>query len=256
MPLMSASFRKLAKLGFLECAGTAIAAEHTLCPSGGAYRAPAPPPPSAAALLSPSPPPLNSLPPPPPKPTNTQKQGKKLLEHSKPTVLAIKARQVFDSRGNPTVECDLTTHKGTFRAMVPSGASTGVHEAVELRDGDNSAYLGKGVSKAVDNVNTLIAPAVVGKDPTQQAELDALMIKLDGTENKAKLGANAILAVSMALCKAGAAERGLPLWRYVAELAGNKAPVLPVPSFNVVRFVFVFCCCFCLCASCSFSNIY
>jgi enolase len=142
---------------------------------------------------------------------------------------------VFDSRGNPTVECDVTTHKGLFRAMVPSGASTGVHEAVELRDGDKAAYLGKGVSKAVDNVNTIIAPAVVGKDPTLQSELDALMIALDGTDNKAKLGANAILAVSMALCKAGAAERGVPLWRYVAELAGNKTPVLPVPSFNVVN---------------------
>jgi len=158
-----------------------------------------------------------------------------LTKTTPPLITKVVARQIFDSRGNPTVECDVTTYKGTFRAAVPSGASTGVYEAVELRDGDKKSYMGKSVFKAVDNVNTMIAPALIGKDPTQQRELDELMIKLDGTENKGKLGANAILAVSMAVAKAGAAEKGVPLYQHLADLAGNTKLVLPVPSFNIIN---------------------
>lgn len=150
-------------------------------------------------------------------------------------IQSVKAREILDSRGNPTVEVDLVTELGQFRAAVPSGASTGVHEAVELRDNDKKRYLGKGVLKAVENVNTKIAPAVIGKDPTHQKELDDLMIKLDGTENKGNLGANAILAVSLAVCKAGAAASKLPLYRYIAKLAGNNKIVMPVPAFNVIN---------------------
>jgi len=141
----------------------------------------------------------------------------------------------LDSRGNPTVEVDLITDRGVFRAAVPSGASTGSHEALELRDNDKSRFLGKGVLKAVGNVNNAIAPALVGKDPTQQEELDQLMLKLDGTDNKGKLGANAILAVSMAICKAGAAHKGVPLYKYIADIVGNKQPLLPIPAFNVIN---------------------
>ena len=125
------------------------------------------------------------------------------------TIVAVKARQIFDSRGNPTVEVDLTTGLGVFRAAVPSGASTGIYEALELRDKDPAAYMGKGVSKAIDNVNNVIAPKLIGKDVTKQRELDNFMVEeLDGSKNewgwsKAKLGANAILAVSLAICKAG-----------------------------------------------------
>lgn len=151
------------------------------------------------------------------------------------TITKVHARQIFDSRGNPTIEVDLTTDKGVFRAAVPSGASTGIYEALELRDGDKSKYLGKGVSKAVKNVNEIIAPAVVGKDVTDQKALDSLMIELDGTENKEKLGANAILGVSLAACKAGAAAKGVPLYRHIADLAGKKDVLLPVPAFNVIN---------------------
>jgi len=153
------------------------------------------------------------------------------------SITKVHARQIFDSRGNPTIEVDVTTAKGVFRAAVPSGASTGIHEALELRDGDKSKYLGKGVSKAVQNVLTLIAPAVLGKDVRHQKEIDELMLKLDGTENKAKLGANAILGVSLAVCKAGAAEKGVPLYHHIAELAGKKTDkfVLPVPALNVIN---------------------
>jgi len=151
------------------------------------------------------------------------------------TIKSIKAREVLDSRGNPTVEVDLYTEDGRFRSIVPSGASTGIYEAVELRDGDKSRYLGKGVLKAVDNTNKIIAPAVLGMDVTLQKEIDNVMIKLDGTENKGKLGANAILAVSMAVCQAGAAAKKMPLYRYIAELAGNKELIMPVPSFNVIN---------------------
>jgi enolase len=148
---------------------------------------------------------------------------------------SIKAREILDSRGNPTVECDMVTDYGLFRAMVPSGASTGIHEALELRDGDNKRYLGKGVLKAVDNVNKIIAPKIAGMDCTNQKEIDQKMIELDGTENKSKLGANAILAVSMAACKAGAAAKNIPLYKHIADLSGVSEFILPVPSFNVIN---------------------
>lgn len=153
------------------------------------------------------------------------------------SIQKIHARQIFDSRGNPTIEVDLTTDKGTFRAAVPSGASTGAHEALELRDGDKSKYFGKGVQKAIDNVNNIIAPKLIGQDPTKQVELDNLMLQLDGTENKSKLGANAILGVSLALAKAGAAHKGVPLYKYFAQLAGKDTEkfVLPMPFFNVIN---------------------
>jgi len=151
------------------------------------------------------------------------------------SIRTVKARQIFDSRGNPTVEVDVITDKGGFRAAVPSGASTGIYEACELRDGDKSQYLGKGVSQAVKNVNEVIAPKLVGKDVTKQKEIDDFLRELDGTENKTKLGANAILGVSLAVCRAGAAEKGMPLYRYLADMAGNKQVVLPVPSFNVIN---------------------
>ncbi|KAF8844162.1 enolase [Paxillus ammoniavirescens] len=154
------------------------------------------------------------------------------------SVTKVHARQIFDSRGNPTVEVDLYTAKGLFRAAVPSGASTGVHEAVELRDGDKSNYVGKGVLKAVENVNTILGPELIksGISVTQQKEVDDLLIKLDGTPNKGKLGANAILGVSIAVVEAGAAEKGVPVYQHLAELAGVKPPyVMPCPSFNVIN---------------------
>nr|CAH7732838.1 unnamed protein product [Callosobruchus chinensis] len=150
---------------------------------------------------------------------------------------SIRARNIFDSRGNPTVEVDLITDLGLFRAAVPSGASTGVHEALELRDEVKSEYHGKGVFKAIDNVNKIIAPELLksGLEVTQQTEIDEFMLKLDGTENKSKLGANAILGVSLAVCKAGAAKKGIPLYKHIADLAGNKNIILPVPAFNVIN---------------------
>ncbi len=145
----------------------------------------------------------------------------------------IKAREVLDSRGNPTVEVDCVLEGGVRgRAIVPSGASTGEHEALELRDGDKKRYLGKGVLKAVDNVNKIIGPALVGQDATLQSRLDQLMISMDGTKNKAKLGANAVLGVSMAIARAAAEAHGLPLYRYIG---GVKAGVLPVPMMNIVN---------------------
>ena len=145
----------------------------------------------------------------------------------------VKARQVLDSRGNPTIEVDVRLESGAFgRAIVPSGASTGIYEAVELRDDDKSKYMGKGVLKAVANVNSIIAPAVMGFEASQQRALDTLMIKLDGTENKAKLGANAILGVSLAAAKAAAEDHGLPLWRYIG---GVNAKQIPVPMANIVN---------------------
>lgn len=146
----------------------------------------------------------------------------------------IHARQIFDSRGNPTVEVEVTTDRGTFRAAVPSGASTGDHEACELRDG-SKAFFGKGVTKAVDNVKTLIGPALAGKDPADQEAIDAAMLALDGTENKSKLGANAILGVSMAVCRAGAAQKGVPLHQHINDLAGRPKMIMPVPCFNVIN---------------------
>ncbi|KAM7437407.1 Enolase [Porites harrisoni] len=152
-------------------------------------------------------------------------------------VSKIQAREILDCRGNPTVEVDITTSKGLYRAAVPSGASTGIYEALELRDKDPKRFLGKGVLKAVENVNTVIGPALIEKniDVTKQAEVDKIMLELDGTENKSKLGANAILGVSLAVCKAGAAHKGVPLYRHIADLAGNKEVILPVPAFNVIN---------------------
>jgi len=145
----------------------------------------------------------------------------------------IHGRQILDSRGNPTVEVDVTLEDGAFgRAAVPSGASTGIYEAVELRDGDKAKYLGRGVLKAVANVNDIIAPKLVGFEAIDQRGLDAAMISLDGTENKATLGANAILGVSMAVAKAASASAGLPLFRY---LGGSNANVLPVPMANIIN---------------------
>src|SRR5690348_13084238 len=145
----------------------------------------------------------------------------------------IQGRQILDSRGNPTVEVDVMLDDGTLgRAAVPSGASTGEHEAVELRDDDKKRWLGKGVTKAVENVNTKIAPELIGMDPRDQEAIDQLMIELDGTPNKAKLGANAILGVSMAVAKASAEASGLPLYRY---LGGPSARTLPVPMMNILN---------------------
>ena len=153
------------------------------------------------------------------------------------TIKSVKARQIFDSRGNPTIEVDVKTDDGTFRAAVPSGASTGVYEALELRDGDKSAYLGKGVAKAIDNVNNEIAKGVTGMDPADQKAIDDKMIKLDGTEGgfKKRLGANSILAVSMAACRAGAAKKKMPLYQHINDVAGNPKMLMPVPSFNVIN---------------------
>merc|ERR1712072_275843 len=151
------------------------------------------------------------------------------------TITSIRAREVIDSRGNPTVEADMVTSDGLFRAIVPSGASTGIYEACELRDG-GSRFMGKGVLQAVEAVNNTIAPALIGKDPTDQRAIDDLMISLDGTANKTNLGANAILAVSTAAAHAGAGAQGIPLFRHIAQLAGNPNPtMLPVPCFNVIN---------------------
>ena len=146
---------------------------------------------------------------------------------------SVFARQIMDSRGNPTVEVEVITESGYIgRAAVPSGASTGEHEAVELRDGDKSRYMGKGVQKAVDNVNNIIAPEIEGLLAVEQAYIDQLMIELDGTPNKSKLGANAILGVSLAVAKAGADASQLPLYRY---MGGVNAKVLPVPMMNIIN---------------------
>lgn len=148
-------------------------------------------------------------------------------------ITAIHARQILDSRGNPTVEVDLITDDGSFgRAAVPSGASTGKHEAVELRDGDSERFMGKGVLNAVLNVNEKIAPELIGYSVFEQADLDQTMIDLDGSDNKANLGANAILAVSMAAAKAGAQSAGLPLFNYVG---GVNARTLPIPMMNILN---------------------
>jgi enolase len=145
----------------------------------------------------------------------------------------VMAREILDSRGNPTVEAEVVLDDGAFgRAAVPSGASTGEHEAVELRDGDKARYLGKGVLKAVKHVDEIIAPAVIGMDALDQAALDARLIALDGTPNKAKLGANAILSVSLATARAAAQSSGLPLYRYVG---GAQARTLPVPMMNILN---------------------
>jgi enolase len=148
-------------------------------------------------------------------------------------IIEVHARQILDSRGNPTVEVDVMTDDGAIgRASVPSGASTGIHEAVELRDNDKKKYVGRGVLKAVKNVNDIISDAIVGFDVTQQAAIDGAMIELDGTPNKSKLGANAILAVSMAVAKAAAEEASLPLFRYIG---GTNAKTLPMPMMNIIN---------------------
>ncbi|MFA6599514.1 MAG: phosphopyruvate hydratase [Candidatus Omnitrophota bacterium] len=148
----------------------------------------------------------------------------------------IIAREILDSRGNPTVEADVILKNGTIgRAAVPSGASTGEYEAVELRDGDKGRYLGKGVRTAVANANTVIAKALKGKDAGDQKKIDALMIELDGTPNKGKLGANGMLAVSMAACRAAAESQGVALWKYIGHLHKNKKFNLPVPMANIIN---------------------
>ncbi len=148
-------------------------------------------------------------------------------------IVDIVAREILDSRGNPTVECDVLLESGTMgRAAVPSGASTGSREAIELRDGDKSRYLGKGVLKAVEHINTEISEAILGLDASEQAFLDRTLIDLDGTDNKSRLGANATLAVSMAVARAAAEEAGLPLYRY---FGGSGAMQMPVPMMNVVN---------------------
>uniref|UniRef100_A0AAQ5YTF0 phosphopyruvate hydratase n=1 Tax=Amphiprion ocellaris TaxID=80972 RepID=A0AAQ5YTF0_AMPOC len=150
------------------------------------------------------------------------------------SILKIHAREIFDSRGNPTVEVDLYTKKGLFRAAVPSGASTGIYEALELRDNDKTRYMGKGVSKAVDHINKTIAPALVSSKYSVFEDA-TLIVNLCIFPPPAKFGANAILGVSLAVCKAGAAEKGVPLYRHIADLAGNPEVILPVPAFNVIN---------------------
>jgi len=150
------------------------------------------------------------------------------------TITGVHARQIIDSRGNPTVEVDLTTQDGTFRASVPSGASTGVHEAAELRDGGDR-YMGKGVQQAVNNVKNTLGPKVIGMDVTDQRAIDDAMREIDGTKNKSNLGANAILGISIAASKAGAGAKKVPLYQHYADLFNNDKMVLPVPSFNVIN---------------------
>lgn len=148
-------------------------------------------------------------------------------------IARLRAREILDSRGNPTVEVDCLLESGVVgRAAVPSGASTGSHEALELRDGDKRRYLGKGVTRAVNNVNSVIAPALAARDARDQAGLDELLIELDGTEAKSRLGANALLGASMAVCRAASLDEGLPLYRY---LGGEKAKTLPVPMMNILN---------------------
>jgi enolase len=147
----------------------------------------------------------------------------------------IAAREVLDSRGNPTIEVSLTTGSCCAKAIVPSGASTGIHEALELRDNDKKRYSGKGVLKAVSNVNNIIAKKLIGFDCIEQKEIDDMLVELDGTENKSKLGANAILGVSMAVCKAGAICSNNPLYWYIQKLSNSKKIILPVPQMNVIN---------------------
>jgi enolase len=150
------------------------------------------------------------------------------------SIKSVIAREILDSRGNPTVEVDLCTELGMFRASVPSGASTGAYEACELRDG-GSRYVGKGVLGAVNNVNTVLGPRMIGLSETEQVLIDELMLSIDGTPTKLKMGANAILGISLAVAKAGAARKSVPLYQHFADLAGNKDLVMPVPSFNVIN---------------------
>jgi len=159
-----------------------------------------------------------------------------LGRRSASTISAVRGWEIIDSRGNPTVEVDVTTDDGTFRASVPSGASTGIYEAMELRDG-GSRYMGKGVLTAVKNVNDILGPAVMGMDPSDQGAVDAKMIATDGSPNKGNLGANAILGISLAVAKAGAGAKKVPLYQHFADLAGNSVTpmTMPVPCFNVIN---------------------
>ncbi|KAL9243333.1 hypothetical protein vseg_017233 [Gypsophila vaccaria] len=151
-------------------------------------------------------------------------------------VKSVKARQIIDSRGNPTIEVDLFTGAGDmYRSAVPSGASTGIYEALELRDGDVGVYGGKGVLRAVHNINDFLGPHLIGADVRDQSKIDALMLELDGTPNKSKLGANAILGVSLSLCRAGAGAKKIPLYKHIQEISGTKELVMPVPAFNVIN---------------------
>lgn len=150
-------------------------------------------------------------------------------------ILKIKAREILDSRGDPTVEVEIRTSKGVFRSMTPSGASAGKHEALELRDNDNSRYLGKGTLKVIKNINDIIAPKIIGLNCRHQESIDSLMIELDGTDNKEKLGANAILPISMAVTKAGASDKNLPLYSYISEMFGIISHKIPIPMCNIIN---------------------
>ncbi|HIF15624.1 MAG TPA: phosphopyruvate hydratase, partial [Bacteroidetes bacterium] len=148
-------------------------------------------------------------------------------------IKSVRARQILDSRGNPTVEVDVITEKGILgRAAVPSGASTGKHEAVELRDGDSSRYMGKGVQQAIENVNKQIESTIVGYEINDQKGVDAALLELDGTENKQKLGANAILGVSMAVARAASKEEGISLFKYIGS---DQATLMPIPLMNILN---------------------
>eukprot|EP00249_Psilotum_nudum_P011413 c23157_g1_i1 orf=394-1899(-) len=149
-------------------------------------------------------------------------------------IKSIKARQIIDSRGNPTVEVDIETDR-LYRSAVPSGASTGIYEALELRDGNKSIYGGKSVLRAVKNVNEIVAPKLIGLDSRKQEKLDNIMLELDGTLNKANIGANAILGVSLCVCRAGAGAEGVPLYKHIQALSGTNELVMPVPAFNVIN---------------------
>ncbi|KAL6570676.1 phosphopyruvate hydratase [Orobanche gracilis] len=149
-------------------------------------------------------------------------------------VKSVKARQIIDSRGNPTVEVDLVTDD-LYRSAVPSGASTGIYEALELRDGDKEVYAGKGVLKAVKNINDILGPKLIGVDVRNQNDVDAVMLEIDGTPNKSKLGANAILGVSLSVCRAGAGANGIPLYKHIQDLSGANELIMPVPAFNVIN---------------------
>jgi len=166
-----------------------------------------------------------------------------IFEQQQTHILEVKAREILDSRGNPTLEVDITTELGVFRAAVPSGASTGYYEAIELRDEDKTRFSGKGVLKAIDNIHKIIAPYLIGKNPLQQETIDKFIVQtLDGTKNeygwhKKKLGANAILAASLAIARAGATSAELPLYQYIAKLANSTQEkfIIPVPAFNVIN---------------------
>jgi len=168
--------------------------------------------------------------------TSARRASRALVTRQASSITAVHGRQIIDSRGNPTVEVDITTGDGLFRASCPSGASTGIYEASEIRDG-GSSYMGKGVMTAVKNVNEILGPALIGMDPTAQEAIDEKMFALDGTPNKASLGANAVLGISLAASKAGAGAKGVPLYQHYADLAGNSVTpmTLPVPCFNVIN---------------------